>query len=213
MEDLANLSEEEHHEYYHQPMDASSSSEESSSEESGSPNHRQRRSTSQLLVPPSLERTSTDSIREKQLEELIAQQPDKHVTYNQGRSTRTKRSFNFAVTQPIGKAVATWRLMSAHTIPTIPVSKQNAILTQAFRYWSEVAPICFREEKHSARVDIEVGFVEGITIMLHNYLSCYLLCDTGNGLHRNLFNIVLFREIVGHIDNIKCKLFDNLEFQ
>jgi len=106
--------------------------------------------------------------RSEQLQELIAQQENNHETYNQGQSSRVKRSFGI-LTDPIGKLnkeVITWRLMSAYTNPSMALSDQISILSQAFRYWSEVTPLCFREDKWSQRVDVEVGFLEG-TIYTH----------------------------------------------
>lgn len=130
---------------------------------------RKRRSVdvTELLTDESAESSGKlISFRQQQLEEILATQPDNHTTYNNGQSSRTKRSmFQFTTNEYYGgfltKPRLSWRLMSAHTSPTIPVNKQNSLLAQAFRYWSEVSPLCFIEDKHSQRVDIEIGFLEG----------------------------------------------------
>lgn len=165
--------------------ESDSSESSSSSEERDSPSkhrshrRRNRRSSSlnELIAPATVvnDRFSENSVkrRAEQLQELIAMQSDNHTTYNEGKSTRTKRSFGFSLNEPIGKlnkARITWRLMSAHTNPSIPVDVQNAILAQAFRYWSEVAPLCFKEDKNSRNVDVEVGFLEGERVFMRHCL-------------------------------------------
>lgn len=130
---------------------------------------RKRRSILDLIMPVRTVRDILDTrdIREIQLQEILETQPDNHKTYKEGQSTRRKRSmYTFIIndhTDIIGKLELTWRLMSAHTSPHMPVAKQNSILAHAFRYWSEVSPLCFKEDKHSPRVDIEIGFLEGNT--------------------------------------------------
>ena len=62
----------------------------------------------------------------------------------------------------INKGRISWRLMSDHLYNVISPSSQRAILRQAFRYWSEVSPLCFYEQlDQEQRVDIEIGFLEG----------------------------------------------------
>ena len=164
-EDLANIDADEKYDEessYLSKHDPSSS--EFSSEEK---DKRRFKRSSRLSESPS---QKSVLIRKRQLEEFIAkEEADNQETYNSGQSTREKRSFNFVVTDPIGKLnkdIVTWRLMSAHANPSIQVSVQNALLAQAFQYWSEIAPICFRQDKTSPRVDIEIGFLEGMTSFL-----------------------------------------------
>ena len=120
-----------------------------------------------------------------QFKEILQRQPAKHETYNNGQSTRRRRSIDFGTSLfnivtgsdfngILRKTRITWRLMSAHTTPQIPVDVQNSLLAQAFRYWGEVSPLCFVEDKHSRFVDIEVGFLEGKRI----YIICSYLCLT-----------------------------------
>lgn len=142
---------------------SSSESDESGSEKKYIKKHKGREKRSMSLVE--LLDFNSVSTRDNQLKDLIAKEEvDNQKTYNNGRSTRKRRSFNFVVTDPIGKLnkdIVTWRLMSAHTNPSMTIATQNALLAQAFRYWAEVAPICFRQDKTAPRVDIEVGFLEG----------------------------------------------------
>ena len=80
--------------------------------------------------------------------------------------SRSKRSIlNVTVNDDYGglwnKNKITWRLMSEHYSHIISPSNQRSILKQAFRYWSEVSPMCFQEDSSSPMVDIEIGFLEG----------------------------------------------------
>lgn len=145
----------------------------SSTQQAPSTPRRSKRSSSiSELLAAQFGDSKLKSYRAQQLDEIIAKQPEEHLTYNNGQSTRQRRSthsstslFNIVMGNDYNgimrKSRVTWRLMSAHTTPQIPVNVQNSLLAQAFRYWGEASPLCFVEDKHSRFVDIEVGFLEG----------------------------------------------------
>lgn len=116
-----------------------------------------------------LKGTSVDRISERRyqiLKDYLADQRKMdQVTYNGGDSTRRKRSvLDIQANEFLGfmtKRRISWRLMSSHTSPDLPITLQNAVLMHAFRYWSEVSPLCFEEKKSTPSVDIEIGFLEG----------------------------------------------------
>jgi len=75
---------------------------------------------------------------------------------------RTKRS----TSKGLKKKRVSWRLMVNHEYLYISGEEQRSIMRMAFRYWSEVIPVCFYEHKDSnSEADIEIGFVEGLFVL------------------------------------------------
>lgn len=106
--------------------------------------------------------------RKRQLKDYIEQiDNEKEATPSKSNLERDKRSMieSHVVSDESGfltKSRVSWRLMSDHYSHIIPPNAQRGILKQAFRYWSEVSPLCFYEDKDSdTKVDIEIGFLEG----------------------------------------------------
>lgn len=130
---------------------------------------RARRSRSVKEIIYDLQGTSVDMLSERRyqiLKDYIAEQKElEHQTYNGGMSIRNTRSvLDIQAGEHSGfksKKRISWRLMSSYVSPDLPVTVQNAILMHAFRYWSEVSPLCFEEKKTTPTVDIEIGFLEG----------------------------------------------------
>ncbi|XP_067952028.1 matrix metalloproteinase-21-like [Watersipora subatra] len=136
-----------------------------------------------------------ESIKRRK-EQLMAYQKEieeESVTPKPTGAAREKRSIYTNVNDYgtlLSKQRISWRLMSDHLYHIIPPSNQRSILRQAFRYWSEVTPLCFYEElNNEQRVDIEIGFLEGI------HLSCYRQFDGYGGEIAHKFH----RDV--HFDN------------
>lgn len=106
--------------------------------------------------------------RKRQLADYIEEIDNERATPKRSKSERVERSVLSAqvVSDDGGyltKSRVSWRLMSDHYSHIIPPNAQRGILKQAFRYWSEVSPLCFYEDKDSdTKVDIEIGFLEGL---------------------------------------------------
>lgn len=112
----------------------------------------------------------SDSIerRKQQLQQHLREIDNERTTPEErGKNKRRQKRSRIYMTAGSGEVLQkeriSWRLMSDHLSHSIAPSKQRSILWQAFRYWSEVAPRCFYEDRYSRqRVDIEIGFLEGI---------------------------------------------------
>lgn len=99
-------------------------------------------------------------MKEMENEQEAPENPGVHPKERQKRSQISMTSSDYGGL--LTKERVTWRLMSDHLSHAINPREQRSILKQAFRYWSEVAPLCFHEDRNSwDRVDIEIGFLEG----------------------------------------------------
>lgn len=127
---------------------------------------REKRSLLELLQVET-ERNQAIEARKRQLAQYVQELKDEVIQPRQDtRGKREKKSvFNVNVSDdyggPLGKNRVSWRLMTDHYSMMIPPERQRAILKQAFRYWSEVSPLCFYEDNLAQSVDIEIGFLEG----------------------------------------------------
>lgn len=131
---------------------------------------RKTRSLSEILsknteLDKSIER------RKRQLQEYIKEIQAEAAPPGEFQPARNKRSvISMEPSEDYGgllsKTRVSWRLMSDHYSHFIDPQKQRAILKQAFRYWSEVAPLCFYEDNTTPSVDIEIGFLEGRFVLL-----------------------------------------------
>lgn len=103
--------------------------------------------------------------RRQMLLDYINAEHGKHETYGDGKSVRKRSILDIHLNNEGGgimtKKRISWRLMSSYVNPTMPVAVQNGVLKHAFRYWSEISPLCFEEKKSDPQVDIEIGFLEG----------------------------------------------------
>ena len=70
---------------------------------------------------------------------------------------RRKRSAGFTTGEI--KPVETWRIFVSTN--RMSFALQNFIFTEAFKFWSQVIPVCFRHDTVSPSVDIELSFFEG----------------------------------------------------
>lgn len=129
---------------------------------------RDKRSLTSILTHTTKLEQSIDR-RKRQLQDYIKQVEDEQATpgHSAEASNRDKRSVISVTSNDdygglLTKRRVSWRLMSDHYSHIIAPQSQRGILKQAFRYWSEVAPLCFYEDTDSNdRVDIEIGFLEG----------------------------------------------------
>ena len=64
-------------------------------------------------------------------------------------------------TRKFNKGTITWRLLANHTFPGVTEQLQRSVLGEAVKYWSEVTPMCFKEDIIASQVDITFGFFEG----------------------------------------------------
>ena len=136
--------------------------------------HNSRRSSPlRRIVQQKNEMADVIERRKQIFQEFIDKQTGDHETYENGGSTRAKRSLlDINIAGPMNKDRISWRLMSSYTNPNLPVNMQNAVLMSAFRYWSEVSPLCFEEKKQAPQVDIEIGFMSGTRRRKNSYAIC-----------------------------------------
>lgn len=83
------------------------------------------------------------------------------------KSSRSRRSTNALWGHAaFTKSVLTWRLIGEGYSSQLSVDEQRHIFRLAFRMWSEVSPLQFIEDLHSApdEIDIRLGFGTGFTL-------------------------------------------------
>ena len=85
------------------------------------------------------------------------------IAIESGVVEREKRSVIVAPSPSLrlNKTRVTWRLMINNTNPELPTADQTSVIAEAIKYWSEVTPICFKEDNVSPQVDIKFGFFQG----------------------------------------------------
>lgn len=84
------------------------------------------------------------------------------------KSSRIKRSTNALWGHAaFSKNILTWRLIGEGYSSQLSVEEQRHIFRLAFRMWSEISPLQFIEDLHSApdEIDIRLGFGTGDTLL------------------------------------------------
>lgn len=91
-----------------------------------------------------------------------------HLLTLMHKSSRRKRSTSALWGHAaFSKRILTWRLIGEGYSSQLSVDEQRYIFRLAFRMWSEVSPLQFVEDQHSApdEIDIRLGFGTGVTLL------------------------------------------------
>lgn len=139
-----------------------------------SPDHTPERKTRSLtdIISENVELEELKELRKQQLQEYMddieRENKDPKPAGTQPKVRVRRSQIQYSMSSDYGALISkrrvSWKLMREHMYPIISHAAQRSILRQAFRYWSEVTPLCFYES-NSSRVDVEIGFLEG---MLHS---------------------------------------------